>query len=57
MTAMSRTAMIAGRIATVIERDIQSRRGIGDEWEAVDYIVRQEIHATWVKLIMAEMEE
>lgn len=45
------------KIVNKIVEDICDRGGIGDEWEAIDEDIREEIMQTWEKIIKKECEK
>ena len=47
----------AQRIARVIEDDIRDRRGLRQEWEAIDDEIQQEIRDSWAYLIGKQLED
>lgn len=42
---------IAREIAEAIVRDVEGRKGLGDEWGSVDADVREEILETWTSIV------
>lgn len=46
----------AKAIVEKIVADIEDRSGLGDEWSAIDYTIRDEIKATWLSFISGERD-
>ena len=44
-------------IVEAIINDLCGRRGLRQEWEAIDEEIQQELKQEWVDLVIAEMEK
>lgn len=45
---------------TVVQKivdDIQDRQGLGNEWEMIDQMFRQELKDEWRKIVIQEFEK
>ena len=46
----------ARRIIEALEKDITDRRGLKNEWWAIDEDIMAELKATWTAIIVKELE-
>lgn len=49
--------MTALEAAKQIERDVRSRKGLGNEFEEIDPEIQEEIVAEWAEIIQAALDQ
>lgn len=47
---------IAEKIVTAILNDLTDRGGLGNEWDAIDSDIQNEIRQTWAEIVDKELE-